>query len=168
MASGYKFYLTSNTRKSKTTAKHGSGLKAGGVEECKGFSSPSVPKTNAASPRVPLGSLVFNTPTSTPSRRTSTEDLRSAEATRSADTVKRARFAQSTEEQRRLKAHQRRTKWGLFLQHLGFTATAAAEELRLRRQQHANSAAAAAEATLQARHEERTRLAGVYKGLYRN
>ena len=44
------------------------GLGAGGVEECKGFSPPTVPKTNAASPQVPLGSLVSNTPTATGSR----------------------------------------------------------------------------------------------------
>ena len=141
------------------------GLGAGGVEECKGFSPPtnSVPKTNAASPRVrvPLVSLVFNTPTPTPSRQTFAEDLRSAEATRSADTVKTARFAQRTEEQRLHKARQRRTEGSLFLQHLDFTAAAAAEELRSRRQQHAISAAAA-EATVQARREERTRPAGVY------
>ena len=49
----------------------------------------------------------------------------------------RARFAQ---------------KQRLFLQHLDFTAADAAEELRSRRQQNANSAAAA-EATLQARRE---------------
>ena len=42
------------------------GLGAGGVEECKSFSPPSVSKTNAASPRVPLGSVAFNTPTPTP------------------------------------------------------------------------------------------------------
>ena len=75
------------------------GLEAGGVEDYKGFSTPSVPSTTAASPHVPLGSLVFNAPTPTPSRRTLTEDLRSAEATRT-DTVKRAKFAQSAEEQR--------------------------------------------------------------------
>ena len=81
-------------------------MRAGGVEECKDFSPPSrAPTTNAASPRMPLGSLVFNTPTATPSRRTLTEDLGSAEALRSADTVKRARFAQRMEEQRLHKAH---------------------------------------------------------------
>ena len=58
------------------------GLEAGGVKECKGFSPPSVSTTNAASPRVPLGSLVSNTPTATPSRRTLTEDLGSAGAKR--------------------------------------------------------------------------------------
>ena len=61
----------------------------------------------------------------------------------------RARFAQK---QRLHKVHQRRTEGGLFLQHLDFTAADAAEELRSRRQQNANSAAAA-EATLQARRE---------------
>ena len=76
------------------------GLGAGGVEGWKGFSPPRVSETNVASPRVPLRSLVFNTPTRTPSRGTFTEDLRSAEATRSADTDKRVRFAQSTEEER--------------------------------------------------------------------
>ena len=143
----------------------GQGLRAGGVEECKGFSPPSVHNTNAASPRVPLGSLVSNARTPTPSRRTFTEDLRSAEVIRSVDTVKIARFAQRTEEQRLHKAHQRRTEGSLFLQHLDFTAAAAAEELRSRRQQHANSTAAA-EAALQARREERTRQAAVYEGLY--
>ena len=48
----------------------------------------SVPTTNAASPRVPLGSLVSNTPTATPSRRALTEDLGSAVAIRSVETVK--------------------------------------------------------------------------------
>ena len=143
------------------------GLGADSVEECKGFSPPSVPKTNAASPRVPLGSLVFNTATATPGRRTFTEYLRLAEARRSAGTVKRARFAQSTEEQRLHKAHQRRTDGGLSLQHLDFPSAAVAGELRLRRQQHANSAAAA-EGALQARRVERTRLAGVNEGVYRN
>ena len=80
-----------------------------GIEECKGCSPPSVPATNAASPRAPLGSLVSNTPTATPSRRTVTEDLGSVEALRSANTAKRARFAQKTEEQRLDKAQQRRT-----------------------------------------------------------
>ena len=50
---------------------------------------------------------------------------------------------------------------------LDFTAAAAAGDLRSRRQQHANSAAAAG-AALQARRKERTRLAGVYDGGYRN
>ena len=118
-------YLTSNTHKSKTATKHGSG--AGGFEECKDFHSlrsSSVPETNAASLRVPIGSLIFNTPTPP-----FAEDLRSTEeAINSADTVKRARFAQRTEEQRLHKAHQRRTEGGLFLQHLDFTSAAAAEE----------------------------------------
>ena len=75
---------------------------------------------------------------------------------------------QRIKEQRLHKAHQRRTEGGLFMQLLDCTAAAAAEELRSsRRQQHSNSAAAA-ESALQARREERTRLAGVYGGLYRN
>ena len=122
--SGYKFYRTSTHRDQKQQRSMNQGLGAGG------FSPPRLPNTNTASPRVPLRSLVFNTSTPTPSRRTLTDDLRSAEATRSTDTVKRARFAQNTEEQRLHMAHQRRTEGGLFLQHLDFTAAAAAEELR--------------------------------------
>ena len=94
---------------------------AGDVEHCKALLPPSVPTTNAASPpRVPLGSLVFNTPTATPSRRTLKEGLGSAEALRSADMVKRAWFAQKTDEQRPHKIHH--TKGGLFLQHLDATS----------------------------------------------
>ena len=78
---GFKLYLTSSTqteqRQPQSTAE---GLGAGGVEECKRFSPPSVPTTNAASPRVPLGSLVSDTPTATPSRQTLTEDVGSARA----------------------------------------------------------------------------------------
>ena len=96
-------------------------LGAGGGEECKCFSPPSAPKTNAASPRVLLGSLVSNTSiTATPRRRKLTEDLASAGAIRSAETVKRARFiifAQWKEECLH-KAHQGRTRRGSFLQHL--------------------------------------------------
>ena len=65
------------------------GLGAGGIEERKGFSPPSVSTMNAASPRVPLGSLVSDTPTAMPSRQTLTEDRGSAGAKRSAETVKR-------------------------------------------------------------------------------
>ena len=76
LASGYKLYQTSNTHiDQKQPQSMAEGLGAGGVEECKGFSPSSVATTNAASPRVPLGSLVFNTPAATPSRRTLTEDL---------------------------------------------------------------------------------------------
>ena len=50
---------------------------------------------------------------------------------------------------------------------LNFTAAAAAEEMRSRRQQHANLDVEA-EAALHARRKERTRLAGVYKSLHRN
>ena len=78
------------------------GLGAGGVEECKGFSPSSVPTTNAASPRVPLGSLVSNTPTATPSRRTLPEDVGSAGAIRSAETVKRMNDLQCSEGKRQL------------------------------------------------------------------
>ena len=56
------------------------GLGGGGVEEYKDVLLPSIPTTNAASPRLPLGSLVSNTITATPSKRTLTEDLRSADA----------------------------------------------------------------------------------------
>ena len=90
------------------------GLGGGGVEEYKDVLLPSIPTTNAASPRLPLGSLVSNTITATPSKRTLTEDLRSADAKiRSADTVKGARFTQRTEEKRLYKAHQRRTRGGV-------------------------------------------------------
>ena len=99
------------------------GLGAGGVEECKGVLPPRVLATNAASPRVPLDSLVSNTPTTTPSRRTLTEDLDSTEALRSAVTVERARFAQRTEEMRLHKAHQRCARGGAFLQHLDATGS---------------------------------------------
>ena len=56
------------------------GLGDGGVEEYKDVLLPSIPTTNAASPRLPLGSLVSNTITATPCKRTLTEDLRSADA----------------------------------------------------------------------------------------
>ena len=82
------------------------GLGAGGVEECKYFPPPTVPKTNAASPRVPLGFLVSNAPTTARSRRTLTEDLGSAEAIRSTGTVKRAKLTKDVQE------------GGSFLQHL--------------------------------------------------
>ena len=49
---------------------------------------------------------------------------------------------------------------------LGFTATAAVEELRSLRQQHANSAAATV-AILQAQHKEATRLAGENQAVYK-
>ena len=52
----------------------GWGMGAGGVEERKDFSPPSVHTAIAASPRIPLRSLVFSTPTATPSRRTLTEE----------------------------------------------------------------------------------------------
>ena len=130
LACGYKFHLLQTHADQKQQQSMNQGLGAGCVEECKRFELPRVSKTNAASPRVLLRSLVFNTPTLTPSRRTFTEDLRSAEATRSTYTLKRARFTQSTEEQRLHRAHQKRTEGGLFLQHLDFTAAAAAEELR--------------------------------------
>ena len=68
-------------------------LEAGGVEECKSFSRPTVPTTNGAPPRVPFSLLVSNTPTASPSRRTQTEDLGLAGAIRSAEMVKMARFA---------------------------------------------------------------------------
>ena len=71
------------------------GLGAGGVEEYKGFSPPSVSTTNAASPQVPLGSLVsYTTPTAMPSRRPLTENLGSAGAKRSAETVERMNYLQ--------------------------------------------------------------------------
>ena len=87
---GFKLYLTSNKHKTKTTTKRmAEALGAGGVEECKRFSTSSVPTTNTASPRVPLGASVFITSTATPSRRMLTEDVGSAGAIRSAETIKR-------------------------------------------------------------------------------
>ena len=82
------------------------GLGAGGIEECKDFPPPTVPKANAASPRVPLGVLVSNAPTAARSRRRLTEDLGSAEAIRSAEMVKRARLTKDVQ------------GGGSFLQHL--------------------------------------------------
>ena len=58
---GFKLYLTSNTHTEQRQPRSmAEGLGSGGVKECKGFSPSSVPTTNAASPRVPLGSLVSN------------------------------------------------------------------------------------------------------------
>ena len=68
-------YLSSVKHKQIKNNNRSCGSGAGGVEDCKGFPPPSAPTTNAASPRVPLGSLVSNTPTATPSRRTLTEDV---------------------------------------------------------------------------------------------
>ena len=82
------------------------GLGAGGVEECEDFPPPTAPKTNAASPRVPLGFLVSNAPTAARSRRTLTEDLGPAEATRSAEMVKKATLTKDVQ------------GGGSFLQHL--------------------------------------------------
>ena len=82
------------------------GLGAGGVEECKEFPPPTVPKTNAASPRVPLDFLVSNARTAARSRRTLTEDLGSAEAIRPVEMVKRARLTKDVQ------------GGGSFLQHL--------------------------------------------------
>ena len=62
-------------------------------------------------------------PTATPSGRTLTEALESAEALRSAITIERARSAQRTEEKRLHKAPQRRTRGGSFLQHLDATGS---------------------------------------------
>ena len=53
-------------------------IRDGGVEECKGFSPPGVPTTNASLTKMPLGSLdlntrVPNTGTATPQRPRRTE-----------------------------------------------------------------------------------------------
>ena len=72
---GFKLYLTSNPNTEQRQPRSmAEGLGACGVKECKCFSPPSVPTTNAASPRVPLGSFVSNTPTATPSRPTISSD----------------------------------------------------------------------------------------------
>ena len=119
------------------------------VEECKDFTPPNVPTTSAPTARLPLGSLDLNTRvpdtgTVTPSRRRLTESQRSTNLA-----TKRARYAQRTEGYRLHDAHERRTR-------------------RVCQQQQANTnAAAAAEAALQAQHEERTRRAGNYSAIVR-
>ena len=74
---GFKHHLTSKTHTERRQPRSmAEGLGAGGVEKYMGFSPLDVPTTNAASPKLPLGSLVSNTPTTaTPSRRTLTEGL---------------------------------------------------------------------------------------------
>ena len=93
LASDYKLWLqtlyTIKHTEQRQPRSMAEGLGAGGVEECKGFSPPKVSTTNTASPRVLLGSLVSNTPTATPSRRTLTEDVGSAGVITSTETVKR-------------------------------------------------------------------------------
>ena len=84
---GYKPFLHQTHTDQKQQQGMAEELEGGDVKECKDFPPPSVPTTNAASPRLPLGSLLSNTPKATPSRRTLTEDLGSAEALRSPSTT---------------------------------------------------------------------------------
>ena len=75
----------------------------GGVEECKGYSTPNDHTTSASSTPLPLGSWDLNAGT----KSTETESFRSARVARS-----RARYAERTERQRLHDAHERRMAGG--------------------------------------------------------
>ena len=87
LANGYKLWLQTlynsikhNTEQRQPPRSVTEGLGTSSGEEYKCFLPPGVPKANSASPRVVLGSLISNTPTATPRRRTLTEDLAPAGA----------------------------------------------------------------------------------------